>query len=94
VDGPLRQLGDCILITLPRTSVEGSRDVYHIMIDRGVILGTPDGAAKMTEVVEDIAATTGGEIDLLVVSHEHWDHLSGFVQAKESFDSKLPVHEV
>jgi hypothetical protein len=86
-------LGDCFLITLPRTDNDGSRDVYYIMIDCGVILGTPDAAETMTKVVDNIVADTNGEIDLLVVTHEHWDHVSGFVQAKDSF-ANLKVHDV
>ena len=83
-------LGDCFLISLPRSD---SDRPYRVLIDCGVILGTADARIKMTEVVENIIATTQGEIDLLVATHEHWDHLSGFVEAKESFD-KLKVHEV
>jgi hypothetical protein len=84
-------LGDCFLISLPR--VDAGKRPYYIMIDCGVILGTADPAVKMTEVVENIIAVTQGEIDLLIGTHEHWDHLSGFVQAKQSFD-KLKVNEV
>lgn len=84
-------LGDCFLISLPR--VDGGKRPYYIMIDCGVILGTADPAPKMTEVVENIIAVTQGEIDLLIATHGHWDHLSGFIQAKQSFD-KLKVHEV
>lgn len=84
-------LGDCFLISLPRT--EGGNRPFYVMIDCGVILGTADPGAKMIEVVENIVAVTQGEIDLLIATHEHWDHLSGFVQAKESFD-KLKVNEV
>lgn len=82
-------LGDCFLIRLPRKG----RSDYTIMIDCGVILGTPDPATVMTEVIRDIAAETGGRIDLLVATHEHWDHLSGFIQAQEEFD-KLDIGEV
>jgi glyoxylase-like metal-dependent hydrolase (beta-lactamase superfamily II) len=82
-------LGDCFLISVPR---KGDRP-YHVMIDCGVILGTADPSTIMTKVVENIVATTGGEIDLLIATHEHWDHLSGFIQAKDSFD-KLKVREV
>lgn len=83
--------GDCFLVTLPRSG--SRRRPYHILIDCGVILGTPDPEELMTSVVEDIRETTGGEIDLLVVTHEHWDHVSGFTQAAASFQ-KLTVHEV
>lgn len=86
-------LGDCFLITLPRHGAKGARKVFHIMIDCGVILGTADAATKMTKVVDDIVDATAGEIDLLVVTHEHWDHVSGFAQAEGSF-KKLNVHEL
>ena len=38
-------------------------------------------------VAEDIARTTNGHLDLLVITHEHWDHISGFSQAREIFTS-------
>jgi hypothetical protein len=85
-------LGDCFLVSLPRT--DGQPRPYNVMIDCGVILGTPDPGTKMTAVVENIAEVTQGEIDLLIATHEHWDHLSGFVQAKDTFDKRLKVHEV
>jgi hypothetical protein len=82
-------LGDCFLITLPRA---GGKPFY-LMIDCGVILGTSNAVAMMSNVVQNIVDTTGGHIDLLIATHEHWDHLSGFVQAKDLF-SKLDVSEV
>ena len=84
-------LGDCFLISLPRT--DRSDRPFYVMIDCGVVLGTSDPETIMTQVIEDIVKATGGAIDLLVATHEHWDHLSGFVQAKESFD-KLKVGQV
>jgi glyoxylase-like metal-dependent hydrolase (beta-lactamase superfamily II) len=63
------------------------------MIDCGVILGTSDAQTKMQAVVKNIASTTDGHIDLLVATHEHWDHLSGFVQAKDEF-AKLHADKV
>jgi len=84
-------LGDCFLISLPRT--DGGNRPFYVMIDCGVVLGTSDPSTIMTQVMDNIVAVTGGEIDLLIATHEHWDHLSGFVQAKESFD-KLTVRQV
>jgi hypothetical protein len=81
-------LGDCFLLSFP-----GVKGDVHVLIDCGVILGTPDPVPKMKQVVNDIAATTDSRIDLLVGTHEHWDHLSGFVQAREEFD-KLTVGAV
>lgn len=71
-------LGDCFLVTL-----NAAPRPYHILIDCGVILGTPDAAQVMTAVAKNIAQVTEGRIDLLVATHEHYDHLSGFVLAKE-----------
>jgi hypothetical protein len=77
-------LGDCFLIALPRS--DGSNRPFYLMIDCGVVLGTADPGTVMTKVMDHIVSTTGGAIDLLVATHEHWDHLSGFIQAKSSFD--------
>ena len=84
-------LGDCFLISLPRS--DGSGRPFYAMIDCGVVLGTSDPGAIMTKVMDHIVTTTGGEIDLLVATHEHWDHVSGFVQARSSFD-RLKVGQV
>lgn len=76
-------LGDCFLLTFPKA---GGGD-FHFMIDCGVVLGTADPAKKMKAVVDDIIKTTGGRVDILTATHEHWDHLSGFVQVSEMFAS-------
>ena len=82
-------LGDCFLLGLPG---RGGAPCY-LLIDCGVLLGTPNAAAKMREVVEDISAAVGGYLQILVATNEHWDHLSGFFQAKELFE-KLRIDEV
>jgi hypothetical protein len=85
-------LGDCFLISLPRT--DRSDRPFYVMIDCGVVLGTSDPGTIMTQVMDNIVAVTGGELDLLIATHEHWDHLSGFVQAKPSFDRLTKVGQV
>jgi hypothetical protein len=84
-------LGDCFLISLPRN--DGSSRPFYLLIDCGVVLGTPDPGTIMTKVMDHIVQTTGGKVDVLVATHEHWDHLSGFVQASASF-AKLEVGQV
>jgi hypothetical protein len=91
-------LGDCFLVTLPKD--DGSP--FYLMIDCGVILGTSKPEEEMTKVVSNIIKVTGGHVDLLVVTHEHWDHVSGFIQAQPLFSkatddkdpNKLSVGEV
>ena len=65
----------------------------HMLIDCGVLKGTEDGKARMQAIVRDIAQTTAGRLDVLVVTHEHWDHVSGFVQAEDEF-KQLSIGEV
>ena len=77
-------LGDCFLITIPRKKGKP----FYLVIDCGVILGTPNATEIMTQVVEHIIDTTGGHIDLVAATHEHWDHISGFGQAKEIWTNK------
>ncbi len=82
-------LGDCILVRVKRANNED----FKLMIDCGVVLGTEDAASKMTRVVENIVQETGEKIDVLAITHAHWDHLSGFTQAAGSF-AKLAVGSV
>ena len=91
-------LGDCFLLSFP--TEDGGR--FHLLIDCGVLLGTPNAAPRMIAVARDIAVETGGSpdgrtkgrIDVLVATHEHWDHVSGFEQASEVFKEQVEVGEV
>ncbi len=65
-------LGDCYLVTF---SPDDEKPV-HMLIDCGT-LGTENGE-PMDEVINDIKETTGRKIHILVVTHEHQDHVSGF----------------
>jgi hypothetical protein len=81
-------LGDCFLLTYGE-----AEEAKHLLIDCGVLKGTPNAAGQMQKVVQNISDTTGGHLDVLVVTHEHWDHLSGFLQAQALF-AKVKVGEV
>ena len=82
-------LGDCFLLAF----AGANKKPFYMLIDCGVILGTPDPQTIMTEVAEDIAEATGGDIHLLAVTHEHWDHVSGFLQARAVFE-RLRIHNL
>jgi hypothetical protein len=82
-------LGDCFLVTF----ADARGGPFHLLIDCGVILGTPQPEEVMGKVARDIAATTGNHLQVVVATHEHWDHLSGFLQAKDVFD-QMKIDEV
>jgi len=73
-------IGDCHLL---RFTGEGGRHIF-VLIDCGVHSMVTGGPSKMRAIVDDIASVTD-RIDVLVVTHEHWDHVSGFLDAAEQF---------
>ncbi len=74
-------LGDCFLLTFP-----GNEKPFHILIDCGALDSKHYDKNNIIAVVKDIKEQTGGRLDAVVATHEHWDHISGFTQAKEVFD--------
>jgi hypothetical protein len=87
-------LGDCFLLTIPR---DGGAP-FQILIDCGALARDK---AQMTALVEEIRDTvrreSGGErarLDVVVGTHEHKDHLSGFNQAREIFENEFDFGEV
>jgi beta-lactamase superfamily II metal-dependent hydrolase len=70
--------GDCFLLTIP--TAEGAK---RVLVDCGSIAGaTHDGAKKMGEIVEQIIENvsegTPPHIDVVIATHRHRDHISGF----------------
>jgi hypothetical protein len=85
----LQGLGDCFLL---RFEPEKDR-FFHVLIDCGIYKASPDAGDLMNAVVDDVVETTGAHgVDVLVSTHEHWDHISGFSQALTKFQ-KLKVGE-
>ena len=78
--------GDCFLLTLP---TDGGN--AHVLIDCGV---HNSGDLKMIPaIVANIAEVTGNHLDLVIASHAHQDHVSGFGKEKDTF-KKFSVGEV
>jgi hypothetical protein len=75
-------IGDCHLLRFMR---DGDRD-FFLMIDCGVHSSVSKGSTTMAKVVADVASVTD-HINVLVLTHEHWDHLSAFVTAADEFKS-------
>ena len=73
-------LGDCFLVTFnPDTTP------VHMLIDCGSI-GEQTTNVTLAQVAADIATTTGNKLHALIATHEHQDHLNGFLRAKTTFD--------
>jgi len=77
-------LGDCFLLAFPRT--DGTDKPCYMLIDCGVAKSTPGGKERMRSVVKAVAAATGGHLDVLAITHQHYDHISSFVQVPEEWD--------
>lgn len=80
--------GDCFLLALPRVQngqAGALDDPVYVVIDSGVFKSTPGEKERMKAVAESIKLSTGGRIDLLVATHEHYDHLSGFESAPDEW---------
>ena len=72
-------VGDCIYVRIPKARKKGSKvDDFHILIDCG-----KKGSADLLKVALDHLKTElpdeGGKkrLDLLLISHEHEDHIKG-----------------
>src|SRR3954470_6119411 len=84
-------LGDCFLLAFPREGKD--EDPCYLVIDCGVAMSTPQKDVRIKQVVEDIRAATGGHIDALAITHQHFDHISGFQDAWQEW-KKIVVDAV
>jgi metallo-beta-lactamase superfamily protein len=85
-------LGDCFLLTFQQKD----KDDFNMMIDCGLLQGTKNSTEIMQKVVEDVEATLTVTkkidekekklLDVVVLTHEHADHISGFKQAQDVFE--------
>jgi hypothetical protein len=82
-------LGDCFLLTFRN----GSQD-RHILIDCGIFLGTANEKQRIRDIAGHIKDTTNGQLDALVATHEHWDHVAGFSHAQDIFNNFKSINEV
>lgn len=77
--------GDCFLVSFPMTAAVAGADAHrHVLVDCGV---HAKGDLKLIDrAVDHIAQTTGKRLALVIATHSHQDHISGFSQKFGSFD--------
>lgn len=74
-------LGDCHLLTFTLSN----NKKRHILIDCGYFPGSGFPGIGMDTIMDDLVKRTGNSLDALVVTHEHQDHLQGFMDAEPRF---------
>jgi hypothetical protein len=80
--------GDCLLLTLTYTD----NDQRSVLIDFGStrrVEGAP--RSRMVDIATNITEETAGHLDMVVATHRHADHISGF-GADESGDLIEALH--
>lgn len=89
-------LGDCFLLAFGGRKVNRSQErTRFVLIDCGVHSRQNSGPDRLRQVMEDIVDATGGYLDVVVATHEHADHLSGFIQKGSPFlDKRLKVGQL
>jgi hypothetical protein len=85
----LDELGDCFLVTF----LAGGK-TSRMLIDCGSFRNTTASIARLEKIVKDIKTElAGARLDVVVGTHQHNDHLSGFVHCEKTFRS-IGVDEV
>lgn len=77
--------GDCFLLAFP---AKGQDKTCYMLIDCGVKYQSP-GMDNLEAVAKNIEEATGGHIDVVIITHEHYDHLAGFDEKKASESKKI-----
>lgn len=82
--------GDCFLVRF----LKGDNVAFKMLIDCGLKHNDSVEGVSIKNVVDDISKEVGikkgaktiPHLDTLVVTHEHWDHVSAFKPEKKLFD--------
>lgn len=79
--------GDCFALKF----FSGAQPVFKILIDAGVWSGDKE---YITPFLKDMIDYVENRVDILIVTHEHKDHVYGFDACKELFTGNFAAGEV
>src|SRR4051794_23702725 len=84
--------GDCFLLVLPR---DGGGEPVYVLIDCGYKPGSPGYLKNKTnqEIVDNIAEATDRHLDLMILTHEHQDHLNGIWKETNPYFGDFQIDE-
>ena len=84
--------GDCFLLAFPR---ENSDKAYYVLIDCGYKPGSTKlpGRAKKNigQFVDHIKESTNSTIDLMIITHEHQDHVNGIWKKNDPYFEEITI---
>jgi beta-lactamase superfamily II metal-dependent hydrolase len=75
--------GDCFLVSLPVKDEDSKSSYKHILVDCGV--HSRGDIKTMEQAIDNIAEVTGKKLAVVIGSHAHQDHISGFGRFAEKF---------
>lgn len=85
----LKELGDCFLLTFSSGAASS-----RLLIDCGSFRNTTESIARLKTITAEIQkALDGKPLDVVVGTHQHNDHLSGFVHCEKAFQ-KMQIQQV
>jgi beta-lactamase superfamily II metal-dependent hydrolase len=84
--------GDCFLIAMPRA---GGGDPVYVVIDCGYKPGSQQFVhdKPIGDTVAHLEDATGKHIDLMILTHEHQDHLNGIWKKNNPFFKDFTIDE-
>jgi beta-lactamase superfamily II metal-dependent hydrolase len=84
--------GDCFLLAFPR---EGGGDPVYVLIDCGYKPGSQNfvHGKKIGDTVKHIGKATGNHLDLVIITHEHQDHVNGFWKKRKPYFEDFEIEE-
>lgn len=85
-------LGDCFLLTFKNEHDEP----FHMLIDCGALARDKTHMTALVERIRDDVKRDGAKarLDVVVGTHEHKDHISGFNQARDTFSDDFDFGSV
>ncbi len=84
--------GDCFLMGIPRKNSEAP---FFVLIDCGYKYGSQKFLPhkNVQKIIDQIAEDTNKVIDLVVITHEHQDHVNAFWKKKDPYFKDFDIKE-